>query len=357
MEVIRITTDRAETGMVVASDVITSNNQLVLTKGTTLDDRMITRLRFYGIYDFYIYKSKPVGESKIEDSYIEKLRSSEDFKKFNHNYVESVDKVKDRLVNVLSEDEELNIDELLADTERILREARNGAHVMEMLHGIRDYDDMTYVHSLNVSLLCNVFAGWLKFSPEETKSLTLAGLLHDIGKMLVPKEIITKEGKLTDEEYEIVKTHTTKGYQALKKYPLDIRIKSAVLMHHERCDGSGYPNGFRGDTIDEFSKIIAIADVYDAMTSKRRYRSAFCPFEVVENFERDGLQKFDPKYLMLFLERVVQSYLHNTVKLSDGREGEVVMINKFCLSKPVVRIGSLFVDLSKETWIKIVSIV
>ena len=105
---------------------------------------------------------------------------------------------------------------------------------MEMFHGIRDYDDLTYVHSLNVSLICNIFAGWLKMSNEETKIITLAGLFHDIGKLLIPQEILTKAGKLTAKEYEEAKLHTIKGYHVLKDLNLDVRIKHSALLHHER---------------------------------------------------------------------------------------------------------------------------
>lgn len=357
MEAIRIRTDQAEAGMVVATDIYTTNNQLIITKRTTLDERMITRLRFYNIYGLLVYPKEYEGEPPKEESYIEMLRSTVEFKKFNRTYVDTVNNVEDKFNNVIQNEGEFSIDDMLADTDRILREGRNGTHILEMLHGIRDYDDMTYVHSLNVSLICNIFAGWLKFSPEEVKLLTLAGLLHDIGKMLVPKEIIAKAAKLTDDEFEIIKSHTIKGYQALKDYPVDIRVKYAALMHHERCDGSGYPNGFKADQIEEYAKIIAIADVYDAMTSNRRYRKAICPFDVVENFERDGFLKYDPKYLMIFMERIVNSYLHNIIRLSDGREGEVVMINKLNLSRPVIRIGTSFVDLSKEHHLSIDAII
>jgi putative nucleotidyltransferase with HDIG domain len=347
MEAVRIRTDQAESGMIVAMDIYTTNNQLIIPKGTVLDERMITRLRFYNIYGLLINKDDNEETAK-EESYIDMLRSTQEFKKFNRTYVDTVSNVENSFNGVISGSNEFNVDDLLSETDRILKEGRNGAHILEMLHGIRNYDDMTFVHSLNVSLICNIFAGWLKFSPEETRVLTLGGLLHDIGKMLVPKEIIAKPGRLTEEEFKIVRTHTIKGYQALKDQPIDIRVKYAALMHHERTDGSGYPNGFIADQIDDFAKIIAIADVYDAMTSNRRYRNAICPFDVVENFERDGFLKYDPGYLMIFMERIVQSYLHNIVRLNDGREGEVVMINKLALSRPVIRVGSAFVDLSKE---------
>lgn len=350
MEAVRIRTDQAEVGMVVATDVYTSNNQLILTKGTKLDERMITRLRFYNIYGLFVFKGEFEEESHKEESYIDMLRNTAEFKKFNRSYVESVSSVEQSFQSILANSDggDINIDALLADTDKILHEGRNGAHIFEMLHGIRDYDDMTYVHSLNVSLICSIFGAWLKLPREEIRILTLGGLLHDIGKMLVPRDILTKADKLSNEEYDAIKLHAIKGYQALKDYPVDIRVKYAALMHHERCDGSGYPNGFKSDQIEEFSKIIAIADVYDAMTSNRRYRKAICPFDVVENFERDGFLKYDPGYLMVFMERIVQSYLHNIVRLSDGREGEVVMINKLALSRPVIRTGNDFIDLSKE---------
>jgi putative nucleotidyltransferase with HDIG domain len=239
MEAVRIRTDQAESGMMVASDIYSSNNQLIIPKGTVLDDRMITRLRFYNIYGLLIFRGYGQEADLKEESYIDMLRSTPEFKKFNRTYVDTVVDVEDNFYKVLNGENEFNVENLLAQTDRILREGRNGAHIMEMLHGIRNYDDMTYVHSLNVSLICNIFANWLKFSPEDTKILTLGGLLHDIGKMLVPREIITKNGKLTEEEYAIVKTHTIKGYQALKDQPIDIRIKYAALMHHERSDGIG----------------------------------------------------------------------------------------------------------------------
>lgn len=347
MEALRIRADQAEVGMMVANDIYSSSDQLIITKGTVLDDRMITRLRFYNIYGLVVYQEDVTKEVK-EESYIEMLRNTEEFKKFNRTYVQTVDHVEENFSSIINGTAEFDVDQLLQETDNLLKEGRNGAHILEMLHGIRNYDDLTFVHSLNVSLICNIFGAWLKFSKEDIKQLTLAGLLHDVGKMLIPSEILTKDGKLTEMEYKVVQTHSLKGYQAIKDAPLDIRVKYAVLMHHERCDGSGYPNGFVADQIDSFSKIVAIADVYDAMTSNRSYRQAICPFDVVENFERDGFLKYDPGYLMTFMERIVASYMHNIVRLNDGREGEVIMINKLALSRPVIRIGTGFIDLSKE---------
>ena len=110
-----------------------------------------------------------------------------------------------------------------------------------MLHNMREMDDSTYVHSINVALIATVLGRWLHMSEEELKILTSSGLLHDIGKLLIPKEILTKPKKLTEEEYTIIKTHPKKGFELLKTLDLDERILFSTLAHHERCDGSGYP--------------------------------------------------------------------------------------------------------------------
>ena len=347
MKVIRIRTEQAVTGMIVATDIYSNGGLLIFAKDTQLDDRKISRLKHYKVYGLYVYKTADTPDIR-EESYIDMLRSTVEFKKFNRVYIDSVGNVEKSFENVVHGDGEMPINHYLSQVDKILKEGRNGSHIFEMLHGIRDYDDITYVHSMNVSIICNIFAGWLNLSEEETRILTLAGLFHDIGKVLIPKEILGKAGKLTEDEFEIMKGHSVEGYKVLKDYPIDIRVKYAALMHHERCDGSGYPNGFKAKQIEDFSKIIAIVDVYDAMTADRQYRKAICPFDVIEGFERDGFLKFDTRYLMIFLERIVESYLHTIVRLNDGREGEVVMINKLSLSKPVVRVGDSFVDLSKE---------
>ena len=344
MEILRIGIDQIQPGMIAASDIYNSMDQLLVPTGTEINDKIITRLRYYNIQTVAIQK----GVKEVpKDSYIDMLRSTPEFKKFNRTYVNSIENIQNNFDKVLQGDGEINVEEMLSETDRILKESRNGAHLMEMLHGIRDYDDITFVHSLNVSLICNIFAGWLKFSPEDTKTLTLCGLLHDIGKILMPKEIMTKKSRLTSEEYETIKTHTFKGFQALKDQPVDIRVKFAALMHHERCDGSGYPNGFVAEQIDDFAKIVAIADVYDAMTSNREYRTAICPFDVVESFEKDGFLKYDPGFLLI----------HNIVRLKDGREGEVVMINRLSLARPVVKIDKEYVDLYKNHKLSIESII
>ncbi len=356
----KLLTIEATPGVTVAEDVFSSNDQLVVAKDTVLTSRIIARLKFYSIHDITVFAEEPTVSletmqipQKEQQSYFEKVRETIAFKQFNRVYLESVKNVKESLNSIVTKNEPIEEDKMLSYIEKILDKSRNGLHILEMLHCMRDYDDYTFVHSVNVSLICHIMGEWLHLSKRDIRVLTLAGLFHDIGKLVVPQDVIGKPARLTPTEFSLVKTHTIHGFNILNNEKIDTRIKLAALQHHERCDGSGYPGGCLTNEIEPFSKIVAIADVYDAMTSDRVYRPKICPFNVIHLFEEEGMRKYDPRYLMPFLERTVESYVHNSVKLSNDEYGEVVFINKFSLSKPLVKLDNRFIDLSKEHHITI----
>lgn len=347
----RISIRQAAPGMVAADDIYNSSNQMVISRGTPLTEKIITRLKFYCISDFNIVipeKTKPASTVVEPVSHSQRLRKTAEFKNFSSTFDKSVQDFKGELSKISSGDTEININGLLEQTSKILSNSRNGIHVFDMLHCMREYDDITYVHSVNVSLLCNVFGHWLKLSENDIEVLTLSGLLHDIGKLTLPSDIINKKDRLTPTEYAIIKTHTLQGFNTLNSKNIDSRVKQTALMHHERYDGSGYPSGLKGTEIDTFARIVGIVDVYDAMTSPRVYRPALSPFDAIRLFETEGLQKYDPKFMMIFLQEIVQAYVGNRVRLNNKVEGEIRMINTHALSKPVIQVGSGFIDLSKE---------
>ena len=221
--------------------------------------------------------------------------------------------------------------------------------MFDMLHNMRKITDSTYAHSLNVSLISRMIGMWQDYNADDLETLTLGGLLHDIGKSKIPPEIINKPGRLTPEEYELVKKHSEYGYELLKNQNVSVRIKKIALTHHERCDGSGYPIGLIGDDIDDFANIVAIADVYDAMTADRCYRRGVCPFEVIATFEREGLGKYKPQFITSFLEHIANTYINNDVMLSNGMTGKIVLIIKHRLTRPVVRLeDGKFINLEKR---------
>lgn len=352
-------------GMVTAEDVYNYNDQLVLPKGLALTEQSIQRLETFAIMSIRIDDGKavemapevPEAQPAVpfdETPYSERVKASEEFKEFKAKFEENLGDFKESMNDIIQKGTPINVDSVLKDTLSMIHTGNGRVNIFDMLQNMRQYDDLTYAHCLNVALICNVFAGWLHMSQDEIELATLCGVFHDIGKLSIPDEIVKKPGKLTDEEFKLIKTHTVEGFRILQNQDINDHIKNAALMHHERCDGSGYPLGFTSNQIDKFAKIVSIADVYDAMTASRVYRGPLCPFKVIETFEQEGLQRYDAEYILTFLENVVMTYMGNTVRLSDGREGKVVFINKNNLSKPMLESkNGQFIDLSKEKGVSI----
>ncbi len=342
-------------GMVVASDIITLSNQLIIAANTTLTDFLIEQLKTNSISEVNVVgpiTSVPSGN----ESYSEKITHSKNFRVFKEKFSDNTEILHGAMDDLLS-DKPVDTKKLIAQTGDMIPARATSIEIFDMIHNMRSYDDSTYAHCMNVALICHVMAGWLHLSKEDSEVLVLAGLLHDIGKIGIPDEVIKKPGKLTPEEFNIMKSHSQKGFDILKHQNLDERVKLTALQHHERCDGSGYPNGLSAVEITEFAKLVAIADVYDAMTSARVYRKGLCPFKVISIFEEEGLQKYDPQYILTFLERIGSSYMNNNVRLSDGQVGEVVMINRNNLSRPMIKIGDDYIDLSKRLDVEITEII
>lgn len=360
----RILTIKAEEGMIVAGDVYTDNNHLVISRGTVLTRDIIERLRYYSIFDFFIEEDKPMKLSTYNQddlermifqeyhieagSYYQKIKASAEFEVFEKMFQESVKGIKDCINDVVMKNEEVKVDELLYSVKKITDDFKPDVSLFDMLHCIEGYDDLTYIHSVNVALISRIIGMWMGYPEDECDVLTVCGLLHDIGKVMIPIEVIAKPGRLTATEYALVQTHTIHGYNLLKDMDLDDRIKLAALQHHERCDGKGYPSKYRYNDIDPFARIVSIADVYDAMTSNRIYRKGICPFEVISIFE-ENIDAYDPKVLFVFLEKIANSYVNTDVILNEDMEGKIVMINKYALGRPGVLVGGAYVDLAHQT--------
>jgi putative nucleotidyltransferase with HDIG domain len=299
--------------------------------------------------------AKPVV---IETSYAEKVRKSEVFMEFHKEFDDTVSLMQSVLSDFAKEEVTVDaVHQVVDEAIQILGDAHGDVNVFDMLHNMRQNSDLTYAHSINVALICHVIARWIGMTEEQITLAFTCGILHDIGKLRMPAELINKTGKLTKEEFDKLKTHPIEGYNMLKSLPIDKHIKNAALMHHERLDGSGYPIGMHGDEIDKYARIVAIADVYEAATAPRVYRKGLSPFEVFEMFEKEGIQKYDTQMIMTFMEKLADTYMLNRVRLSNGMIGKIVFINKQTVSRPVVKCGETFVDLSKEPDITIAEII
>ena len=352
----RVKTSELKPGMVLASDVYNYQDQLVLSAGMVLTEKAIKILSFYSIFFVRVEDPKALEPKKevVQESYSSRVRHSEAFKRYKEAFEHNVELMKILMEDFVEEEPtEEAVNAVVNNAIQMLEDKQSDSNVFDMLHNMREYDDQTYAHSLNVALICNVLAKWLGMSEKDQKLAFTCGILHDVGKLKIPSEVINKQDKLTKEEYELIKTHTIEGYNHIRNLDIDDHIKKTVLMHHERYDGTGYPLGTKGDEIDKFARICAIADVYEATTSARKYRGASSPFHVVDIFEKEGLKQYDTHMVMTFLEKIVDNYMLNRVRLTNDMEGEIVYINKNALSRPVVKCGDKFIDLSKEKDISI----
>ena len=232
------------------------------------------------------------------------------------------------------------------------------SNVLESMSLIKRGDEYTYVHSVNVAFYSMLIAKWIGLSKDEITKATMSGLLHDIGKVKISDQILNKPGKLTQDEYDIVKQHTVYGFEiASNLNELDNEIKNAILLHHERMDGSGYPFQYNCDRLNIYARIVSIADVFDAMTSDRVYKKKNTPFEAFQMFEREGVRIFDIKIMDTFRSYIANYLTGINVLLSNGESGDIVFVPLNNITNPIVRVMNEYRDLSSENTIKILELI
>lgn len=220
-------------GMVIAEDLYNPAGQLVLPAGFVLDEATISKLEYYTILEVPIddspapaAKPAPVKANQASnDSYSNKIKNSEDFKHFKADYEASISTLTSVITQSIASGQPIDTDSIYKDTAGLITSSKNTIHIFDIIHNLRNYDDITSTHSLNVALISNILGKWLGITGDDLKVLTVAALLHDIGKFTIPKEILNKPGRLSDEEYQLMKEHVKRGYDILRNQPLDIRIK------------------------------------------------------------------------------------------------------------------------------------
>jgi hypothetical protein len=192
-------------------------------------------------------------------------------------------------------------------------------------------------------------AKWNKFPEKDWLPIAMAGLLHDIGNVKVDQAILNKPSNLTSEEMQEIRQHTLYGFKMLEGSPsLNQGVWLAALQHHERIDGSGYPMKVKGEKIHPYAKIVAISDMYHAMTSNRNYRKAESPYLVLEELHAGSFGKLDPFYVQTFIERTTQFHNGVFVKLNDNRIGEIVFSDRNNPTRPMVSINGEIVNLAQK---------
>jgi len=295
-------------GMVTAQSIYNSSGASYLTKGTELTRQYIDKLSFLGINDLHVLSySSEIQLMPPEDILSEKTR------------IMAIRRVCD----VFSQIEKTGTFEFEPLAKAALAmvsdiATRNGNLVQ--LTDIRVHDEYTFAHSVNVAMLSGML-GKLAGLPETgVQELTMGALLHDLGKIIVPPEILNKQGRLTKNEYDIIKHHPEAGFAKIRSMSLpDTHLLGVVaLQHHEHLDGTGYPARRKGNEIHPYGRICAIADVYDALTSSRPYKKAYSPAVAYHIMTNCSEGQFDERLMKLFFSNVAIYPVGTVVKTTEG---------------------------------------
>jgi HD-GYP domain-containing protein (c-di-GMP phosphodiesterase class II) len=318
-------------GMVLARNLYGKDQSLLLSKGQPIKETYIDKISKLG------YSGVFVSDNLSDDIIIESLISDQ-------LKMSAVSAVKDVFIMTERDSDNVKANNLMMEktkviVEGLIDEILFNRNLMVNMVDLKVFDDYTFYHSVNVAVLSIIMGISLDFSRPMLYKLGLGALLHDIGKIFISKEILGKEGPLDDDEFEKIKQHPSLGYEYLVNH-FDIPAKSylGALHHHERYDGSGYPLCLKGERISEIGRIIAIADVYDALTSDRPYRKALLPSNAMEYLMGGSNSMFDPQYVLNFTRKVAAFPLGTIVMLSDGTRGIVVKNYEDCCTRPCVRI-------------------
>ncbi|KRQ85935.1 Cyclic di-GMP phosphodiesterase response regulator RpfG [Caloramator mitchellensis] len=344
----------AKPGDVISQTILDSSGNILLREGITLTQRYINKLIDLGIHFIYI-KDKLLEDLPHQDHHFLEIKS---------HTLKALTKATTRIqYNDITE-----VKNTIMTISELIEYLIENKDVNSMfLTELKTYDNYTFVHSLNTCVLSLFMGIQLCYSKPMLLDLGAGALLHDIGKMKIPQEILNKNGSLTEEEYDIMKTHPEIGYDMIKGASyINERGKLIILEHHERFDGKGYPQGLKGEKISKYARICCITDVYDAIATDRVYRKAFPPNEAYEFILASAGTLFDLELVNIFKNIFSIYSIGMEVKLSNGYYAFVVGNNKGFPDKPKVRIvkdefGNEIkpydIDLVKHTNIGIVEII
>lgn len=338
----RIFTDRLRAGMVLARPVFSRQGLTLLEPGVVLTDKAIEDLKSWGILHVDIQREEI--DTGAGAAFIATYRATLD------SVAVAFEKVRKFKEVPIAECRELveNHIALMVDV----------SGVLDTLHRIKSHHENTFQHSLNIAILAGILGKWLGFQGLKLKDIILAGLLHDIGKVLIPAEVLSKQDALTAKEAELIRQHPDEGYKLLIPMPeMAEEVKLGVLQHHEREDGSGYPLGLRRDMIHLFAKIIAVADLYEHLSSVEGEKAGTPPLAAMENILVQMYDKLDPVICWTFSDNLSKYFIGMPVRLNDGRTAKIVMINNNALARPVVQTrDGVLIDLFEQRQVEIISL-
>lgn len=341
-----IPTRLLESGMKVDQSIIDGTGRILIARGALLDEYLIQALRKLGISGIYIRE----GEEEIDQSLI--MADDEPISPTTLKTIENLN-VADRTKVQLSESVRARVAEgvsflysnttspdfttaTMSITNDLMQAINENDALAVDISALKVSDEYTFKHSVDVATMAMIIAKKTGMSKQDIYDIGIAGLLHDIGKSKIPNEILNKPGRLTDEEFAVMKHHPIYGYRILEENKsLTDNIKLGVLQHHEKINGKGYPMGVEGEQISLFAKIISVVDIYDALVTERPYKLGFSPRDAVEMIMAMTAE-LDMDALKGFLSSVILYPVGSTVVLSNGEKARVVENFEEAILRPKV---------------------
>jgi len=328
-------------------EVRTSQGGVLMEKGKVLSARDLEVLRAFLIKYVAIDAKPEEGQDAADDAAVSKFMSN-DMALFYQAYEALYQILKKAFRVVSAGSDQLPLLEMRTHLEQLLSyvELYNPLTFTARRSGPDDY----LIHNgIMVGLTSYLLARWHGMQQRDWIPIALSGILHDIGTTRVDDEIVNKPSKLTDSEFEDLKRHTIIGYNILKNIPgINEGIKLSALQHHERLDGSGYPLGVKGEKIHAYAKLIAVTDVFHAMTTSRQYKKASSPYLVLEQLRKDAFGKLEPMLVQTFIQKVTQFHNGTVVRLNDGSVAEIVFTDPNNPTRPMVSMNGQIINLAVD---------
>lgn len=339
---LEITIDMCIPGMMTAEAIFNTRGVIIIRENTILDLSIIKTLKRLGVEKLKVFDNS-------RDSNLESAAQV-----FQQKYMNDL-AITTEVIQDLYSGKPIDIIKVNTIVDSIIDKTIESDKILKNMNYSNQLSVYEYTHCINVSILSMIIARWFNYSDNEIKMIVRSGLLHDIGKTKVEKSILNKPGSLDKYEFEEARRHVDYGIEIIENVS-DISYDEGmgILKHHEREDGSGYVYGLKGTDIHEFAKIIAVADVFDAMSSNRVYSKSVPVFDIFDQMETNIIGNLDKRIVNNFLQYVPTYYTGEKFFLNNGELAEIIHINPSRVAKPLVRIGDSYIDLSKDDNLKIV---
>ncbi len=349
--------DELISGMIIAQDVLNQFDTTVLAAGIRLTDAHIKTLLQHDID--YVFVEEPKKASKLPSSTVqvlpEKLAKNE--KRQKNVFRISVEYYK-HIYESARAGRQIQYNEVYQVVSGLVQEFFKHDDVIRMLQRIETIDEYEFIHSSSVTILSVLIGKWLDLDHQRIYKLAIAAYLSDIGKCRVSQDVLIKTERLNEFENVQTKRHVDYSKNILEfSGGFDEDIINAVADHHERLNGVGYPDRKSRDDISLESKIIAVADTFHALMSDRPYREAYTVFESAEILWQLAYKELDPKVSERLIKFITAYFVGRRVILSDGRVGEIILVNPYDRFKPLIKVEEDFIDLAQDHTYKIVGVV